>query len=524
MVAFSVDGGASSEQLISCIMPTCNRRNFVAQSVSYFLRQDYPFKELVILDDGEDAVGDLVPDDERIRYIRLNQGLSLGAKRNLGCELSRGDFIAHWDDDDWNSPQRLSVQLSQLRTAGAQVCGVSDLLHYCPATGQAWLYRPLLQQRSWVAGCTLLYRKSLWQRHPFPEVNIGEDSVFVMGCPPGRVLPISDSTLYVSIMHRGNTSAKNVHDRRWQRRPLEEVSRLLWHDRDFYAWLRNGCPPRQSNPGLRGVATSFTGRNPSPVLSAMGSKTAKVSCIMPTRNRRPFVPQAIKYFLRQDYSNKELVVVDDGDDAVADLIPRSPLFQYIRLSARHSIGVKRNLGCEAAKGEILLTWDGDDWYSRDRITYQIQPLLAGRADVTGLGNTLMLSLPAGEFWACSPSLYDQMFFQGITGGTLTFWRESWQQGAKFASSSLAEEVSVQRALMRQGATLEKLPNEDKFIYIRHGANAWRFVTGEFLDRSGWSQVATPSFIPEEDLKYYGLARADGKDGSCRAFPVASIVT
>jgi glycosyltransferase involved in cell wall biosynthesis len=71
-------------------MPTCNRRNFVAQSVSYFLRQDYPYKELVILDDGEDAVGDLVPDDERIRYIRLNQGLSLGAKRNLGCELSQG--------------------------------------------------------------------------------------------------------------------------------------------------------------------------------------------------------------------------------------------------------------------------------------------------------------------------------------------------------------------------------------------------------------------------------------------------
>jgi glycosyltransferase involved in cell wall biosynthesis len=89
-VASNVDSVASSEQLISCIMPTRNRRNFVAQSISYFLRQDYPFKELIILDDGEDAVGDLLPDDERIRYVHLNQGLSLGAKRNLGCELSRG--------------------------------------------------------------------------------------------------------------------------------------------------------------------------------------------------------------------------------------------------------------------------------------------------------------------------------------------------------------------------------------------------------------------------------------------------
>jgi glycosyltransferase involved in cell wall biosynthesis len=42
---------------------------------------------------------------------------------------------------------------------------------------------------------------------------------------------------------------------------------------------------------------------------------------MPTRNRRRFVSQAIGYFLRQDYPNKELVVVDDGEDAVANLIP-----------------------------------------------------------------------------------------------------------------------------------------------------------------------------------------------------------
>jgi hypothetical protein len=354
-------------------------------------------------------------------------------------------------------------------------------------------------------------------------VNVGEDSAFVLGCPPGKVLPISDSTLYVSIMHRGNTSAKNVHDPRWQRRPLEEVSRLLWHDRDFYAWLRNGCPPRQFSRAMRVVAPSSSGHNTSPGQSAMGSKTAKVSCIMPTCNRRTFVSQAIKYFLRQDYPNKELIVVDDGDDTVADLIPRSPLFQYIGLSSRHSIGVKRNLASEAAMGDILLTWDDDDWYSPDRITYQVQPLLQGRADATGLGNTLMLSLPAGEFWSCSPSLYDHMFFQGIHGGTLTFWRESWRQGARFASSSLAEEVPVQQALMRQGARLEKLPNQGRFIYIRHSANAWRFVTGEFLDRSGWSQVATPSFIPEEDLKYYGLAKAGSIDGSRRVLPVASTV-
>jgi glycosyltransferase involved in cell wall biosynthesis len=42
-------------------------------------------------------------------------------------------------------------------------------------------------------------------------------------------------------------------------------------------------------------------------------KQRLVSCIMPTFNRRAFVPQAIRYFLRQDFEHKELIIVDDGD-------------------------------------------------------------------------------------------------------------------------------------------------------------------------------------------------------------------
>ena len=35
----------------------------------------------------------------------------------------------------------------------------------------------------------------------------------------------------------------------------------------------------------------------------------KVTCLMPTADRRPFVAQAISYFLAQDYREKELVIV-----------------------------------------------------------------------------------------------------------------------------------------------------------------------------------------------------------------------
>ena len=95
-------------------MPTFDRRSFVPQSVRYFLRQDYPAKELVIVDDGPEPVSDLLPADPRIVYHRLEARTVLGAKRNLACELARGSVIVHWDDDDWASPERVSVQVAAL--------------------------------------------------------------------------------------------------------------------------------------------------------------------------------------------------------------------------------------------------------------------------------------------------------------------------------------------------------------------------------------------------------------------------
>lgn len=221
-------------------MPTRNRRRFVAQSIWYFLRQDYQHKELIILDDGEDSVADLIPNDERIRYVRLERPLSLGAKRNLGCELSGGELIAHWDDDDWSAAHRLSMQVRELLQSGTDICGTRELLHYNLDAGEAWLYRYPADERPWLAGGTLLYRRSAWTTHHFPEINVGEDNAFVWQHPSERLKALADSSFYIALIHTGNTSAKRLTDVRWQRRPLDDISRLIAADRQFYVELRNG--------------------------------------------------------------------------------------------------------------------------------------------------------------------------------------------------------------------------------------------------------------------------------------------
>lgn len=222
--------------LVSCIMPTRNRRPLVGQALAYFLRQDYPRAELIVVDDGEDPISDLVPADPRVRYIRLATRTALGTKRNLACEASRGELIAHWDDDDWMAPERLRVQVDALTAAGASVTGLRDVLFYRLREGEAWLYRG---SSRWPVGGTLLYRRSVWQAHRFDDVSVGEDAAFVARAT--ERVHVSDNTeIYVGLLHPGNTAAKNLSDPAWERRPLDEVTRRLWTDRAFYAQLRNG--------------------------------------------------------------------------------------------------------------------------------------------------------------------------------------------------------------------------------------------------------------------------------------------
>src|SRR5829696_5496739 len=161
-------------------MPTCDRRAFARQAIWYFLRQDYPSKELIVLDDGGDAIEDLTRGDERIRYVRLPRS-DVGAKRNLGCQLAAGEFVAQWDDDDWMSYNRLSAQVSELTATGADVHACGELLHYRVDAGDAWLLRPRWPDAPDLPPGPLLCRRSLTAEHRFAASGSGEQRAFAAG-------------------------------------------------------------------------------------------------------------------------------------------------------------------------------------------------------------------------------------------------------------------------------------------------------------------------------------------------------
>jgi len=93
-------------------MRTHDRRKLVPHAIAQFQNQDYPDKELIIVGDGADPIGDLVPSHRNRRLIRLSGRLLVGAKRNIACESTTGRLIAYWGDDDWNAPHRIPHQIS----------------------------------------------------------------------------------------------------------------------------------------------------------------------------------------------------------------------------------------------------------------------------------------------------------------------------------------------------------------------------------------------------------------------------
>ncbi|WP_086541683.1 glycosyltransferase [Algoriphagus antarcticus] len=226
---------SSLQPLVSCIMPTFNRRKFVPFAVKYFLRQNYPNKELIVIDDGTDSIEDLIPDESSIQYYRLNKKITLGEKLNLACEYAKGEIIAHWDDDDWYAPTRISYQIHELQNNEADVCGINNLLYLNLSTKNAYQYIYPSDQRPWLIGSSLCYSKAIWKQNHFAPINVGMDALFVWTSPSHRVQNLANKEISVHMIHEDNVSPKKTGGIWWHSYPLEEIQNIMQEDWQSYS-------------------------------------------------------------------------------------------------------------------------------------------------------------------------------------------------------------------------------------------------------------------------------------------------
>ena len=184
--------------LVSCIMPTRDRPRFVRQALRCFLRQTRAESELIAVDDGEQPVDGLCAGLERVRYLRLDQPATIGAKLNLGIRAARGGIIQKLDDDDYYSPGFLDMAASRLPGDGCVVAWERFLVLFAGEAG------PRDSGAGWTAGGTLCFTRELWNRRPFRDLTRGEDSGFMRDHRP-RIVRVNEPDHYMMVRHGENT-------------------------------------------------------------------------------------------------------------------------------------------------------------------------------------------------------------------------------------------------------------------------------------------------------------------------------
>lgn len=94
-----------------------------------------------------------------------------------------------------------------------------------------------------------------------------------------------------------------------------------------------------------------------------GSHSPLVSVVIPTYNRAALLPRAITSVLNQTFPDLECIVVDDGStDQTTQVVAgfQDPRLRLLRLPINGGGGHARNVGIQAARGELIAFLDSDD--------------------------------------------------------------------------------------------------------------------------------------------------------------------
>ena len=196
---------------VSVCTPTFNRRPFIEMMIACFDSQDYPKDrmEWIIIDDGTDSVEDLVASHPNVKYFRYNNKLSLGKKRNIMHDKTKGDIIVYMDDDDYYPPDRVSHAVNMLTTHPTALCaGSSEMYIYFNDRKRMVQFGPYGKDHA-TAGTFAFKRQLLKQTRYNEDACLAEERDFLKGytIPFVQLNPLKTILVF---SHSHNTMDKRI--------------------------------------------------------------------------------------------------------------------------------------------------------------------------------------------------------------------------------------------------------------------------------------------------------------------------
>ena len=96
----------------SIILPTFNRANLIKRAIQSVVDQEHKNWELIIVDNySTDSTEEIVKNFSKnnIKFTKFKNHGIIAKSRNYGIKLSKGEYLAFLDSDDWWYPQKLNL-------------------------------------------------------------------------------------------------------------------------------------------------------------------------------------------------------------------------------------------------------------------------------------------------------------------------------------------------------------------------------------------------------------------------------
>jgi glycosyltransferase involved in cell wall biosynthesis len=222
-----------------------------------------------------------------------------------------------------------------------------------------------------------------------------------------------------------------------------------------------------------------------------------VSICTPTFNRRPFILNLIKCIDGQTYpkDKMEWIIVDDGTDKIEDLVSNHPLVSYFKFDQKMTLGKKRNIMHQKARGSMIVYMDDDDYYPPERVSHAVETLIK---------NPGALCAGSSEMYIYFKDTNQMVQFgpygpNHATAGTFAFRKELLQEHQYNNDACLAEEREFLKGYTVPFVQLDSMKTILVFSHRHNTFDKRMLLQDPFSNVMRLSDKTVRDFIKDENI-------------------------
>lgn len=204
---------------VSILTPTYNRNIFTDLILRNWNNINYPKDKLewIIVDDSDKGkeLNELLFKDNNIRYIRINNKLTLGKKRNFLASLARNDILVHMDDDDFYPSESVIARVKTILLSKNKSCvGCTKTLCYDMINDQTFeAYDPSDDNNKLpctISESTLAYTKEFWNKQRYNNEDTYAECLEFIKNRYDEIITIPYIFVITQLSHSNNTIKRYV--------------------------------------------------------------------------------------------------------------------------------------------------------------------------------------------------------------------------------------------------------------------------------------------------------------------------